>query len=56
MADLVVLDPATVADAATYLEPAQYPVGINHVVVNGQPAIIAGSETGERPGRLLRRA
>ncbi len=56
MADLVVLDPATVADAATYMEPARYPVGIDHVIVNGRPAILAGSETGERPGRLLRRA
>ena len=56
LADLVVLDPATVADAATYMEPAQYPIGIDHVVVNGRPAIVAGTETGERPGRLLRRA
>ena len=56
MADLVVLDPATVADEATYMEPARYPTGIDHVVVNGRPAILAGAETGERPGRLLRRS
>ena len=56
VADLVVFDPATVADAATYAEPARYPIGIDHVIVNGRPAILDGAETGERPGRLLRRA
>lgn len=56
MADLVVLDPATVADEATYTDPARYPRGIEHVVVNGRAAILDGAETGERPGRLLRRS
>lgn len=55
-ADLVVFDPATVGDVATYLEPARYPVGIDHVLVNGRPAIVDGVETSERPGRLLRRS
>jgi dihydroorotase/N-acyl-D-amino-acid deacylase len=55
-ADLVAFDPATVADVATYEEPSQYPVGIEHVVVNGRVAVLAGEETGERGGRLLRRA
>jgi N-acyl-D-aspartate/D-glutamate deacylase len=55
-ADLVVFDPATVADEATYADPARYPSGIEHVIVNGRPAITSGAETGERPGRLLRRA
>lgn len=54
-ADLVVFDPATVADEATYTDPARYPRGIDHVLVNGRPAILSGVETGERPGRLLRR-
>jgi N-acyl-D-amino-acid deacylase len=54
-ADLVVFDPDTIADVATYLEPARYPVGIDHVVVNGHVAVLDGRETGERPGRLLRR-
>lgn len=54
-ADLVVFDPATVADEATYLEPARHPRGIEHVIVNGRPAVLAGDETGQRPGRLLRR-
>ncbi len=55
-ADLVVFDPATVADEATYTAPARYPTGIDHVIVNGRPAILDGAETGERPGRLLRRS
>ena len=49
-ADLVVLDPATVADVATYEQPARHPVGIEHVVVNGRLAVAAGAETGERAG------
>ncbi len=54
-ADLVVLDPEVVADRATTAEPARYPIGIDHVIVNGRPAILDGTETGDRPGRLLRR-
>ena len=54
-ADIVVFDPTTVADVATYEDPARYPVGIEHVVVNGRLAITDGTETDERPGRLLRR-
>jgi N-acyl-D-aspartate/D-glutamate deacylase len=56
MADLVVFDPATVGDEATYTDPARYPRGIDHVIVNGRAAILGGAETGKRPGRLLRRA
>ena len=55
VADIVVLDPAVVADVATYEAPARHPVGIDHVVVNGRVAVEGGHETGERPGRLLRR-
>lgn len=55
VADLVVFDPVIVADEATYLDPARHPVGIPHVIVNGRLAILDGVETGERPGRLLRR-
>ena len=54
-ADLVVFDPGTVIDTATYERPAQYAAGIRHVIVNGRAAILDGVETGERPGRLLRR-
>ena len=55
VADLVVFDPATVTDEATYVDPARYPAGIQHVIVNGRAAILDGAETGERAGRLLRR-
>jgi N-acyl-D-aspartate/D-glutamate deacylase len=53
-ADLVVLDAAAVLDRATFEDPAAYPIGIPHVVVNGRLAVRDGEETGERPGRLLR--
>ena len=55
-ADLVVFDPAAVIDEATYARPARFATGIPHVVVNGRLAIRDGIETGERPGRLLRRS
>ena len=54
-ADLVVFDPDTVIDRATFEEPHQYPVGISHVLVNGVPVISEGTHTGARPGRVLRR-
>ncbi len=52
-ADLVVFDPATVVDEATDAEPSTYPTGIEHVIVNGRPAIRDGVESGECRGRLL---
>jgi N-acyl-D-aspartate/D-glutamate deacylase len=54
-ADLVVFDLATVRDEASYADPVRHPRGIEHVIVNGRPAILSRLETGERPGRLLRR-
>jgi dihydroorotase/N-acyl-D-amino-acid deacylase len=54
-ADLVVFDPATVADLATFQEPHRYPAGIEHVVVNGVAAVRDGRFTGARGGRVLRR-
>ncbi len=54
-ADLVVFDPATVTDRATYERPAVFPDGIDLVIVNGVVAVRDGVETGARPGRLLRR-
>jgi N-acyl-D-aspartate/D-glutamate deacylase len=53
-ADLVVFDPATVQDTATYPEPKQEPVGIDLVVVNGQVAVEKGKHTGAGSGRMLR--
>jgi N-acyl-D-amino-acid deacylase len=53
-ADLVVFDPATVADTATYDQPHQYAKGIHHVLVNGRFVIRDGVHTGNRPGKILR--
>jgi N-acyl-D-aspartate/D-glutamate deacylase len=53
-ADLVVFDPQTIVDRATYERPFQTPDGIRHVYVNGTPVLHAGEYTGERPGRVLR--
>lgn len=54
-ADIVVLDPATVADLATFEDPHQLAVGVQHVVVNGAVVVDHGKVTSERPGRRLRR-
>lgn len=54
-ADLVIFDPETVADRATFEEPHQYPVGIETVVVNGTVAVEGERETGVRAGKVLRR-
>jgi N-acyl-D-amino-acid deacylase len=53
-ADIVVFDPATVADKATFEEPFQYPEGIRAVVVNGRVALRDGERTGQAYGRALR--
>lgn len=53
-ADLVLFDPAVVADRATYDEPAQEPVGVELVVVNGQVASEHGRHTRAGSGRVLR--
>ena len=52
-ADIVVFDPARVVDTATYERPHSYPQGIEHVVVNGVPALGPQGLTGKRSGRAL---
>jgi N-acyl-D-amino-acid deacylase len=52
-ADVVVFDPATVADRATFDKPHQYAVGMKHVFVNGVQVIKDGEHTGAKPGRAL---
>jgi len=51
MADLVVFNPKTVKDTATYERPHQYPTGIDYVVVNGVTVLDQKGLTGARPGR-----
>jgi N-acyl-D-amino-acid deacylase len=53
-ADLVLFDPATVQDRATYKDPKQEPAGIDLVVVNGEIAVEGGRHTGAGSGRMLR--
>jgi N-acyl-D-amino-acid deacylase len=55
VADLVVFGPDTVASLATYEHPRRYPVGIEHVIVNGTAVVRDGEHTGALPGRSLRR-
>jgi N-acyl-D-amino-acid deacylase len=55
-ADLVIFDPASLTDTATYEQPRRYPEGLSHVFVNGTAVVREGLHTGARPGRALRRA
>ncbi|MDQ6624242.1 MAG: D-aminoacylase [Verrucomicrobiota bacterium] len=52
-ADVVVFDPATINDRATFAEPHQYSVGMKDVFVNGQQVLKDGEHTGAKPGRAL---
>ncbi len=53
-ADLVVFDPATVKDLATFEQPTKYSTGMRDVLVNGRAVVRNGAITDERPGRPLR--
>src|SRR5499427_412007 len=52
-ADVVVFDPATITDHATFEKPHQYATGVRHVFVNGVQVIKDGEHTGATPGRAL---
>jgi len=52
-ADIVIFDPATIADRATFEKPHQYAVGVKHVFVNGVQVLKDGEHTGAKPGRAL---
>jgi len=52
-ADVVVFDPATITDHATFEKPHQYATGVKHVLVNGVQVIKDGEHTGAKPGRAL---
>jgi N-acyl-D-amino-acid deacylase len=55
-ADIVVFDPETIIDRATFDNPYQRSSGIQHVLVNGVPVIREGVFAGHFPGRVLRRS
>jgi N-acyl-D-amino-acid deacylase len=52
-ADVVVFDPATITDHATFADPPQYATGMKHVFVNGEQVLKDGEHTGAKPGRAL---
>ena len=53
-ADLILFDPEKVDDKATFEEPLQFAVGVEHVLVNGVPVLINGEHTGNYSGRFVR--
>ena len=53
-ADIVVFDPATIIDRATFEQPHQLSVGVKHVFVNGVAVLTDGKHTGAKPGRVVR--
>ena len=53
LADVVVFDPATIADRATFAQPHQYAIGVRDVFVNGVQVLSDGEHTGAKPGRAL---
>jgi len=54
LADVVVFDPASVQDHATFDKPHQYSTGMIHVFVNGTQVLKDGEHTGAKPGRVVR--
>jgi N-acyl-D-amino-acid deacylase len=52
-ADVVVFNPARITDRATFEQPHQYAVGVEHVFVNGTQVLKNGEHTGAKPGRAL---
>lgn len=55
-ADIVVFDPATIQDHATFEKPQQFATGVSHVVINGGVALSGGEPTGKATGRVVRGA
>ncbi|GMM92583.1 amidohydrolase family protein [Qipengyuania sp. MTN3-11] len=53
-ADVVVFDPATITDHATFEQPHQYATGVRDVFVNGVQVLAGGEHTGATPGRVVR--
>jgi dihydroorotase/N-acyl-D-amino-acid deacylase len=53
VADLVIFDPVSIQDRATYAQPLLGPIGVHHVLVNGQLVVDDGLLTAARPGKIL---
>jgi N-acyl-D-amino-acid deacylase len=53
-ADVLVFDPATIADHATYEKPIQYATGMIHVFVNGKQVLKDGQHTNAKPGKFVK--
>jgi N-acyl-D-amino-acid deacylase len=54
-ADVAIFDPETIADRATYEDPRQFPIGIEHVIVNGTLAVNNGKQTSALAGKVIRK-
>ncbi|MEE8415461.1 MAG: D-aminoacylase, partial [Desulfobacterales bacterium] len=53
-ADVVIFDPETIQDHATFQKPHQYSTGVIHVFVNGEQVLKDGEHTGAKPGQVVR--
>lgn len=53
-ADIVIFDPSLVDARSTFDSPTQFPVGIDHVLVNGEPVVYGSEVTGNSPGEVIR--
>jgi len=53
-ADIVLFDPATIQDHATFQQPHQYATGVSDVWVNGRAVLSKGNPTGTTPGRFVK--
>ncbi|MBI3789811.1 MAG: D-aminoacylase [Gemmatimonadetes bacterium] len=56
VADVTIIDPATVGERGTFTDPHHYPVGIPWVIVNGVPVVANGAMTTARPGQVVLKA
>ena len=54
-ADVIIFDPNSIIDHATFVAPHQYPSGISYVLVNGRIAINHGKYTDSLPGKVLKK-
>jgi len=55
-ADITVWNPETITDQGNQIEPRRYPLGVNHVIVNGQLVVSNSAHTGSLPGKILYRS